>query len=92
MTEEIDKRLERMESAIFNTMNRLSSVEKLLVESNKEQKDLMSLKEACEWFGMAEQTMYRRIKERSIPFLKDKRKVFFSKKQLIESLTVNKTV
>lgn len=75
--EEIDKRLESIETS-------LRSINQILTEipSQTDEDELLSVQEAAEFLKLSVPTIYGKISKRQLPYLKKTRRVYFSKKDL----------
>lgn len=80
--------------AITNELHQIKKEQARLVDiiENKAQSesDIITLPQACELTGRAKQTLYELCSKKLIPHFKRRGSLYFSKKQLVEWLTVQK--
>lgn len=60
--------------------NRVSELE------NKADTEIIGVKEVCEWLNLKERTVYLKISNKSIPFYKDGKKVYFKRSEIINNM------
>ena len=56
----------------------------------KSESEIMNLKQASEFMGLAPQTLYGYTSKRTIPHYKKGKKIYFKREELMEWLTQNK--
>ena len=75
------------------------SVKKALIEhensqtkksENDEEKDLINVKEAAELLDLTIPTIYSKVSRGQLPFKKNAKRLYFSRKELLESLSKKK--
>ena len=78
--EEIDNRLNNIESLLFDIKSLLEEQ-----QTNSEQKDkFLTIEQAADFLHLAKQTIYGKVCNREIPFMKQGGRLYFSKQDLVD--------
>lgn len=81
--EVIERRLDSLENLILNLK------EESKAETNKEP-DLLTVKEVAKFLSLTESTIYAKVREGNLPYMKEGKRLYFSRQELIEYLKENR--
>jgi len=62
------------------------SIQSQIPQGNEPKKDLMNLSEVSEFLSLKKPTIYSKVSRGEIPYMKDKHRLYFSRKELTEFL------
>ncbi len=81
---------ENLPQSVQKLFDKVESIEKLIIEQSVNQpdpeKDLLTVDEAAEFLNLAKPTIYGLLHRKELPNMKRGKKVYFSKKDLIDYL------
>jgi excisionase family DNA binding protein len=81
---------DQLPNAVSSLIQKMESIERLLTEKTtptpKDQKELLSMKEAAKFLNLSTATIYSKVSRRELPVLKQNNRLYFMQSELMDYL------